>query len=381
MKLYYIANARLPHKKAYAIQIAKMCEGFVETGVDLELIIPAQWGEVADLQEYYKLRAPIHVVILPAFNFYASGKWGFFWSSLSFMVSYSIYLVVERLRGRQGIVYSIDMDTFSFIATLLSGMPCFFETHGGKAMTRINNFFFKRVKGVVVINNIIKEQIKTTLGTLEEKMIVEPNGIDLELFHAAAKDSARKKLLIPSDRKIIMYCGRFYGWKGLEVLADAVKMLPEDVFVYIVGGTKEEFMKVISRDVISEKLVFPGERPYAEVPTWLSAADGLLVLGTKHDSQSYYYTSPMKIFEYMAIERPIVASSTPAIRDILSSSEAVFYEPDNANDLAEKMSFVANNPDATADKVRAAHRRTQGLTWQERARRVAKFIKEKTKVN
>lgn len=377
MKLYYIANAQMPHKKAYAIQIAKMCEAFVGAGVDLELLVPSQKGEDADLREYYGLRVPIHAARLPALNFYASGKWGFFLSSLSFMASYVLYLAWKRIRGKKGIVYIIDMDTFSFIPSLLLGMPCFFETHGGKAKTRINGIFFKHLKGAVVINRIIKKQIGETLGTPEDKMIVEPNGIDLELFHSTSKKEAREALSLPHDRKIVMYCGRFYGWKGLEVLAEAVATLPKDIFVYIVGGTEEEFKNVIKRKDIPSNLVFAGEQPYTQIPLWLSAADGLLVLGTKHDNQSYYYTSPMKVFEYMAVERPIIASKTPAIQDILSLKEAVFYEPDDARDLADKICLVANSPESVHDNVVSAYARTKDLTWDARAHRVTQFIQDK----
>lgn len=379
MKLYYIANARIPHKKAYAIQIAKMCEAFVEEGADLELIIPRQRGVADDIKDYYKLRTSICVKRMPALNFYASGKLGFFFSGINFMLFYSLYLFSRVLFGKRGVVYTTDMDTFSFVVSPYFGMPCFLETHGGKAKTFINTIFFKRVKGIIVINNIIKKQIKRILAFPEDKIIVEPNGIDLELFRAIPRDEARRALSLPKDRKIVMYCGRFYGWKGLEVLADAVAMLPNDIFVYIVGGTKEEFTDVIKREDISANFIFPGEQPYAQIPFWLSAADGLLVLGTKHDNQSYYYTSPMKIFEYMAVERPIIASKTPAIQDILLSEEAVFYEPDNASDLADKICLVANSPESACSKVVAACLKVKELTWRARARKIIRFIEEKTK--
>jgi hypothetical protein len=142
MKLYYVASARIPHKKAYAIQIAKMCEAFVEDGADLELIIPKQGDLDESVTDYYKLRTSFCVTRLPAFGFYASGRWGYFLSSLSFTVSYTVYLLWKRVRGEKGIIYTIDMDTFSFFANAFLGMPCFLETHGGKSKTWMNTFFF-----------------------------------------------------------------------------------------------------------------------------------------------------------------------------------------------------------------------------------------------
>ncbi|MEK7586932.1 MAG: hypothetical protein AAB453_03635, partial [Patescibacteria group bacterium] len=86
MKLYYVASACMPHKKAYAIQIAKMCEAFIEGGVDLELILPKQKSENENIKDYYKLRPELRVIRLPALDFYASGRWGYFLSSVSFTI-------------------------------------------------------------------------------------------------------------------------------------------------------------------------------------------------------------------------------------------------------------------------------------------------------
>ncbi|MBI3634352.1 MAG: glycosyltransferase family 4 protein [Candidatus Yonathbacteria bacterium] len=376
MKLYYIASARMPHKKAYAIQIAKMCEAFIEEGVDLELIIPKHRGMNEDIKDYYKLRPPLCVTRLPALDFYASGKWGYFLSSLIFTISYSLYLLFKMLQGKRGIIYTIDMDTFSFVAGVFLHMPCFLETHGGKAKTWVNQFFFKYVKGVIVINNVIKKQIAETIAFPEEKMLVWPNGIDLDLFRGVSKDEARNNLALPKDRKIIMYCGRFYGWKGLDVLVDATKEISSDIFVYIVGGTREEFISVARKTDLPENFMFPGEKPYTEIPLWLSAADALLVLGTKYDTQSYYYTSPMKVFEYLAVRRPIVASRTPAILDIVSDKEVIFYEPDNSKDLAQKIAIAVNGSDPVVVKVDFAAKRARDFTWQKRAKDILNFIKK-----
>jgi len=366
----------MPHKKAYAIQIAKMCEAFIEEGVDLELIIPKQRGETENIRDYYKLRPTVHVTRLLALDFYASGKWGYFISSLSFTISYSAYLILKMLQGKRGIIYTIDMDTFSFAASIFLGMPCFLETHGGKSKSWINLIFFKYAKGIIVINNVIKKQIVETIAFPEERMLVWPNGIDLDLFHEISKDEARNKLSIQKAEKIIMYCGRFYGWKGLEVLVDAAKELPSDTFVYIVGGTKEEFMSVSKKTELPGNFVFPGGKPYTEVPLWLSAADALLVLGTRHDTQSYYYTSPMKVFEYLAMRRPIVASKTPAIQDIVSDKEVIFYKPDDPIDLAQKITISVNTPDLVALKTEAATMRAKDFTWQKRAKDILEFIKK-----
>lgn len=366
----------MPHKKAYAIQIAKMCEAFIEEGVDLELVIPRQKGMVEDIKDYYKLRPPLCVTRLPSLDLFARGRWGYFLSGWSFTVSYFVYLILKICQGKRGVIYTIDMDTFSFALSAFLGIPCFLETHGGKAKTRVNTIFFKHVNGIIVINNIIKKQIVKTMSFPENRMLVWPNGIDLELFQDIQKDEARSRLSLPKEVNIVMYCGRFYGWKGLDVLIDAAKELPRNIFVYVVGGTKDEFMLVAKKKELPSNMIFVGGKSYTEVPLWLSAADALLVLGTKYDTQSYYYTSPMKVFEYLAMRRIIVASRTPAIQDIVSDKEVVFYEPDNPKDLAQKMELAINGSAAMDKKIATAAIKAKDFTWHNRAKDILEFIKK-----
>ena len=146
------------------------------------------------------------------------------------------------------------------------------------------------------------------------------------------------------------------------------------IFIYIVVGTREEFVSISQKTKLPSNFVFTGEKPYTEIPLWLSAADALLVLGTKHDTQSYYYTSPMKVFEYLAMRRPIIASKTPAIEDIVSDKEVIFYEPDNYIDLAEKITFSVSYHKSIDNKIIAAITRVKDFTWQKRAKDIIDFI-------
>jgi glycosyltransferase involved in cell wall biosynthesis len=110
------------------------------------------------------------------------------------------------------------------------------------------------------------------------------------------------------------------------------------------------------------------------MPYYISAADALVVLGTIRDPQSYWYTSPMKLFEYLLSERPIVASSTPAIREIVTESEVFLYEPDTAASLVSEVRSAL--VDHTGARTSAAH--TLGLTysWGARAKRITGFLED-----
>jgi glycosyltransferase involved in cell wall biosynthesis len=82
----------------------------------------------------------------------------------------------------------------------------------------------------------------------------------------------------------------------------------------------------------------------------------------------------MKLFEYMASRRPIVASATPANREIVSEEEAVLYKSDDVTSLIGAIENVLGDPTAAAARAERAAARVAAWTWPKRARRVLDFI-------
>ncbi|KKR04494.1 MAG: group 1 glycosyl transferase [Candidatus Peregrinibacteria bacterium GW2011_GWC2_39_14] len=341
MKIYYVANARMPSEKAHGIQLAKMCEAFLLRGADLELVLPRR-GEGRSLKDFYGLQVEIPVRRLPVLNF------GFILSSFSFMISSYFYL----RRKKDAIIYTIDMDNFSFVFLRFLGLPYFSEIHGAKKKAFFWEVFLKKISGSIVINNNIKKSLMGTFGLASKKIMVKPNGIDLEMFSGTiTKEEARKKLDLPPDKKIAIYVGREVSWKGMGILLEAQKFLTDET-IYIIS-----------------------DRPYQEIPYWLRAADLCIVIGTKKNEYSYLHTSPMKLFEYMASGRPILAADTPANREIVSENEAYFYEPDNPKDLADKISKIMTNLLDSKLKVDNARAKVENYTWSKRAKEILEFIR------
>lgn len=374
LKIYYIANARMPTEKAHGIQIAKMCEALVEAGVDLELIVPRRAAPDTTVQEFYGLRVAISLRRMPVIDWYDRGHIGFGISTVSFIVAYTVYLWYQRLRGRAGLAYTIDIDQYSFMGVPLTGLPFVAEIHDAKARSIAFAFLFRSASAIVAINAAIRDELAQTFHIPSQKILVWPNGIDLAMFDGEEdRDISRRVLGLPARARIALYVGKLYAWKGLRVLADASEILGDMLKTYIIGGNKEDLADLLGRSLPAH-LICMGGRSYQEVPRWLAAADVLLVLGTKQNDYSYLHTSPMKLFEYMASGRPIVASRTPANSAIVSEREAFFYEPDNATDLAQVVRSVFLHPDESRERARAARDRVGQFTWERRARDILAFV-------
>lgn len=370
-KLYYVANFYMPFGKAYGIQLAKMCEALVEEGVDLTLVVPSR-GPQTSLREFYGLRVSIPTIWLPTLDLAKYERFGYFCMSLSFSFSYLVFLLYKRLIGEQFVLYTIDTDNYSFSALAFIPSPIFSEMHGGKTSTLAMRILFRRVRGIVAINRVIVEDLKAAFPRSPARYSAEPNGVDLAMFAPQDKRQARTKLGLSPEVPTVLYTGRFYSWKGLEIIPRAATLTPEIRWV-MVGDTREKFTAVVEES-LPANMHFVGGRPYSEMPLWNAASDAVLVLGTKHNEQSYRWTSPMKLFEHMAAGRPIIASATPAVKDTVSESEVLLYEPDDAKDLADKARQAVAGGAGIGELVSHATQAVQRLAWNERAKRVIHFI-------
>ncbi len=373
MKLYFVVNGIFPNKKAYGIHIAKMCEAFVEKGVELELVIPYTHATRKNIQEFYGLRIDISVRVLPALPLYHTGRLWFFLSSLSFMLSSTFYLWYQKLFGKKAMIYTVDLSTFSFANLVISGMPVYIEVHDAKPKNIASRIFFARVAGVIVTNPYIKEQLQKTFGTPQSKFRIEQNGVDASWFQKnIPKNEARTRVGIAQDGNVALYMGRFYEWKNLGILAETAVLSP-DIEWYVVGGSQVQFKKVTGISSLPENLHIAGECPTTDVPLWLRAADTLLILGTLKTRQSSHYTTPMKIYEYMAMERPIVASGTPALKSNIKG-EALFYVPDDPENLVEQTRKAIEGGAEVEHMIQKAHSTAQTHTWAKRAERIRTFF-------
>ena len=372
MRIHYIVNARVPTKKAYSIQIAKMCEAFIEAGVELELVIPRTLASSSStFKDFYGLRVDIPVVALPGPDWYDSGTLAAYFCYLLFMASSFLFLLGKKLRGRLGTIYTVDLDTFSYTFLPMLG-SCAIEIHEAKRDTFATRFFFHRAAHIIATNTEIRDALQAAFKIPGRKILVEPNGVDAGDFaNPVSKQEARARLNIPVDAEIAMYAGRFYSWKGLNIVVEAAKRSPE-ILWYLVGGEVGAFADATGITELPPNLKISGERPFAEIALWLAAADVLVVLGTNENERSRRFTSPMKVYECMAAGRPMVVSETPALTSIIPREDAYWYEPDNASDLSQKVEQALSlHNTAMTDRAIAEARQH---SWEKRAQRIVGFV-------
>lgn len=377
MHLVYIANNRFPSEKANGLQIAKMSEAFIEAGVDFLFISPKrkQTENIPDPdpQTFYKLRQKIPIKQLWCLDLlehhWLPGPSAFFLQTISFFIN--LRLQRRRLFKPLTIVYSRSIGVLPFLPRKIS---YFFEAHTFPK-TRLGQIYqkwiLKKSAGIICISEGIAQKYRRL--TPSANLLIAHDAVDLELFkNLSDQKTARQKLNLPLDKPLVLYTGSPFSWKGVFTLAKATAPLKNISTVFLGGRAKEpDFLKL--RAAAPHALTIPFVS-HDKVPLYLAAADLLILPNSALDPISREDTSPLKLFEYLASDRPILASRVPALLNILTKKEAYFFEPDNPLDLRQQITAILSNPEKSTIRTYSAHQKAKQNTWGKRARNIINFM-------
>ncbi|MBI2476192.1 MAG: glycosyltransferase family 4 protein [Candidatus Taylorbacteria bacterium] len=379
-KLYLIFHGRFPSEKAAALFAAKSAEAFAERGLDVMVLAPRRLGRAKQTAfDFYRLKNNFQVVFLPTVDLFkvpVLKRLAFPASFFSFSVFTFFYLLFAAKKS--DIIYSNE--ALPILLAALAFPKTAYEIHDFPK----KNFFYAavlaRVKFIIATNHWKKKKLQEIFAMAAEKILAEPNAVSLDDFLASqSKAEARSKLRLPSDAVLICYIGtlRTMGMeKGIEILLKAVKSVVSCKLL-VVGGSPEDvefYKKVASECGIIDRVIFTGFAPHPKVPLYLAAADILVAPFPKNDHYEFYM-SPMKIFEYMASGRPIIASDLNSIREILPADSAVFVPPGDGSALTAAISELMADKEKVSRCAAKALAAVVEHTWPKRAERILQFIR------
>jgi glycosyltransferase involved in cell wall biosynthesis len=214
-------------------------------------------------------------------------------------------------------------------------------------------------------------------GIADEKIVVNPNGVDTQKFRPDVGGAAvRRELGVAADETLAGFVGTFGPWHGVLTLAEAITLLPNGskIRFLLVGAGKlrDEVQRIVCAAGKEQQVIFAGHVAHERVPALLDACDMLLSPHVPLADGSEFFGSPTKLFEYMAMGKGIVASRLGQIGEVLADQEtALLTEPGNARELADAILHLARSRELR-DRLGAAARQTaiERHTWKRNAGRV-----------
>ena len=214
-------------------------------------------------------------------------------------------------------------------------------------------------------------------GIGDEKIVVNPNGVDTEEFRPDIGGAAvRRELGVREDEVLAGFVGTFGPWHGVLTLAKAITLLPDDCGIRFLlvgaGRFRDEVERIVQSAGKAERVIFAGHVEHERVPALLDACDILLSPHVPLEDGSEFFGSPTKLFEYMAMGKGIIASRLGQIGQVLVDGEtALLVEPGNAGQLADAVLCLGRSRELR-ESLGAAARVTAIAkhTWKDNAERV-----------
>jgi glycosyltransferase involved in cell wall biosynthesis len=300
--------------------------------------------------------------------------------------------VQEIERARPDFIYQ-RYSRFSWAgveASLRAGRPLFLEYNGSEVwvgrywdrvgslglLERYERLNLKAAARIFVVSEVERRNLLRA-GVEDEKIVVNPNGVDVESFQPGIGGKrVRAELCISDDETLVGFVGTFGPWHGVLALAEAIKLIPDAARVRFLlvgsGALRGEVEEILREGRAGHRAILTGAVEHERVPRMLDACDVLVSPHVPLEDGSEFFGSPTKLFEYMAMGKGIVASRLGQIGEVLADEEtALLVEPNDARQLSEAILRLVNSPDLRARLGAAARLEAKARhTWTHNAERV-----------
>lgn len=393
-KLVYISLARFPTEKAHGLQIAQNCEAFAHIGYDVELWVSTRRNTPAmkaiqDPFKHYGVDTNFTIKRIPSIDLYRYADNNPIFERIAFylhVLTYCLALLLHLIKSNTDIYYTRDEYVLLTSSLFVPKKKLAFEVHQFKVSKQgswIQSMVAKRANSIIAITSKLREDFIFKRQAKSEQIIVAHDGIRAARFeNLPSQAEARRRIGWPKDAFVVGFMGRLQMLnnldKGVGILIEALAQV-ENTYIGLVGGPQENAeqlrQKWLNLGLPTENFLYAGQVTPENVPIYLRAFD-ICAMPHPNNPQFAYYTSPLKLFEYLASERPVVASDLPSWADVIQHEHnALIVPPSDIGALAEAILKLKDNP-SLREQLGKKGRETvmKHYTWRHRAQQIRKHI-------
>ena len=231
-------------------------------------------------------------------------------------------------------------------------------------------FVYRNCKGVIALTQHLADDIRSQYD-ITTPIHIAPDGFDAEL-------SARSVTANSNSRPILLYLGSLHPWKGVDMLVRVMQYV-KGAKLRIVGGVPERIsqLRSLAKSMgLDQQLEFLGPVDPIKRFDTIAEAD-ICLLPSSNTSIGSRFTSPLKLFEYMAMGKPIVTSNLPAIREVLSNSEnALLVDFGDEEKFASAINLLLSSPELQLRLGTNAKALSRRYTWKARVQNILDFMRQ-----
>jgi glycosyltransferase involved in cell wall biosynthesis len=370
MKIHYLWGGMVPSKTANSVQVMKMSEAFSKLGHSISLIHSNKLDREnsindSDVFDFYGVSSDFDLTNI-------NSRPGVFRHYFGFKIA------MRAKKHKPDVVFARNLSAAAWSSII--GIPTIFEVHApfSTFLGKIYMWMLTRGKGfrkIILITHALKKEMQKNIPSkYHDCMFVEPDGVNLDHFEKNST-SIRKKLGISDDDFVVGYTGSFHSGKGSELIVPIAKCVKNVKFL-VVGGSDQEvlnYKKLCEKDGI-ENINWLGFRPNNEIPALIQCCDLLLLPNQKNVLINNIqdigcWTSPLKMFEYMAASKIILSSDLDVLKEVLNRDNAIFCAPDKLEEWVDAINEIKSSPQKFEVLAQQARNDVMQYTWIERAKR------------
>lgn len=375
MNIALIAGSKIPSRTANSIQTMKMAQAMMALGHAVHVYVPGRtpnesWDEIA---VHYGLQNKIDIhwlSVIPRLRGYDFG----------------VRAVHLALRRRADVLYTRLPQAAAYASW--RGFPTIFETHdmpGGRIGPFLLQAFLRARNAyrLVVITHALADDVKTKYSPPSKPgfTVIAPDGVDLERYKDLPAPRRARQLLGLQQRFTVGYTGHLYLGRGIGLILRVASRLHEFGFL-VIGGEPEDVsrLKVQVDEAGLKNVTVFGFLSNKDLPLYQAACDGLLMPYQAHVAASSggdisRYLSPMKMFEYLACGRAILASDLPVLQEVLIHEKNALILPSKDEIAWEKaLRKLSSDPDFRARLGIEARDSAHKFSWTARAEKILRDL-------
>ena len=372
MKIYYLATSNIPSRTANSIHVMKMCQAYANVGHQVTLLVPA-WPNAAeprvrDIHAFYGVKQNFAIRRIPMLP----------WKRLDVIYFGYLLPLLAKTAGAD-LIHSRSL-TAAWGATQFMRCRTIFETHDAFPTNNNRQMFLRQtlasrqLKSLVVITRALAEHVRPQLPATTH-LVIAPDGVDQSWLEAPTSLSAVRETigLAQETRRIAVYTGHLYPGRGIELILELAKVFPDHLFL-LVGGNENDVAHYRAETQGWPNVQFTGFQTPGQIRLYQQAADVLLmpygnrIKTSGVNSNTAPFASPIKMFEYMAAGRPILASTLPVLQEVLQDGVNALLLPYEALDRwCAALCRLQQEPSFAAALGKQARQDVQQYTWECRA--------------